>query len=47
MKTYNAPSLASKGTVAESTRAFIHGTEDPKNPTVLQRSALGSVGFQL
>lgn len=47
MKTYIAPSLASKGTVNDSTRAVIHGTEDPKNPVFLQKSAFGSVGFQL
>ena len=47
MKTYSAPSLATKDTVTASTRAVILGSEDPKNPTVLQRVSLGSVGFQL
>jgi hypothetical protein len=47
MKTYIAPSVATKGTVTEATRAFIHGTEDPKNPILLEKVSLGSVGFQL
>jgi hypothetical protein len=47
MKTYNAPSVASKESVTESTRAVIIGHEDPKNPMLLEKTALGSVGFQL
>ncbi len=47
MKAYIAPSLATKGTVTESTRAFIRGTGDPNNPIFLEKVSLGSVGFQL
>ncbi len=47
MKAYIAPRLAAKGGVADSTRAVFIGFEDPKNPMVLQKDALGSVGFQL
>jgi hypothetical protein len=47
MKTYNAPKLASKDTVTEATRFVVPGTEDPRNPTMLQKDSVGSVGFQL
>ena len=47
MKTYKAPSLSSKESVTEATRAVIIGHEDPKNPMLLDKTALGSVGFQL
>jgi hypothetical protein len=47
MKTYSAPSVATKGTVTESTRAVIIGTKDPKNAMFLEGSAFGGVGFQL
>ena len=47
MKTYNAPSIASKGTVTESTRARESGTGDPKNTFLIEMEGAGSIGFQL
>jgi hypothetical protein len=47
MKTYITPSLASRGTILESTRARDVGTEDPKNTMFIEKLAPGSLGFQL
>ena len=47
MKAYNAPRIASEGTVTESTRTSRPGTRDPKNVFIFELEAFGSVGFQL